>query len=88
MLNRLQDVFKYFQRHEVRYMVIGGVASVVHGVARFAQSPDMPREVVPPYLLLAFNIVKPTMFLPSLRIRMSSPISIVSVALWGLRKLI
>lgn len=40
------------------------------------------------YLLLAFSIVSPTMSLPSLRIRMSSPISIVSVARWGLRKLI
>lgn len=34
MLNRLQDVFKSFQRHEVRYVVIGGVASVLHGVPR------------------------------------------------------
>jgi len=25
MLNRLEDVFKSFQRHEVRYVVIGGV---------------------------------------------------------------
>jgi tRNA nucleotidyltransferase/poly(A) polymerase len=34
MLNRLQDVFKSFQQHEVRYVVIGGVASVLHGVPR------------------------------------------------------
>jgi hypothetical protein len=34
MLNRLQDVFKFFQRHEVKYVVIGGVASVLHGVPR------------------------------------------------------
>jgi len=34
MLNRLQDVFKSFQQHEVRYIVIGGVASVLHGVPR------------------------------------------------------
>jgi len=32
MLNRLQDVFKSFQQHEVRYIVVGGVASVLHGV--------------------------------------------------------
>jgi hypothetical protein len=25
MLNRLQDVFKSFQQHEVRYVVIGGI---------------------------------------------------------------
>lgn len=34
MLNRLQDVFKFFQQHKVRYMVIGGVASVLYGVPR------------------------------------------------------
>jgi len=34
MLNRLQDVFKFFQQHKVRYIVIGGVASVLHGVPR------------------------------------------------------
>jgi hypothetical protein len=34
MLNRLQDVFKYFQRHNVKYVVIGGIASVLHGVPR------------------------------------------------------
>ena len=27
MLNRLQDVFKSFQRNEVKYVVIGGIAS-------------------------------------------------------------
>lgn len=32
MLNRLLDVFKFFQQHEVKYVVIGGVASVLHGV--------------------------------------------------------
>jgi hypothetical protein len=31
MLNRLQDVFKSFQRHKVKYMVVGGVASVLYG---------------------------------------------------------
>jgi tRNA nucleotidyltransferase/poly(A) polymerase len=34
MLNLLQDVFKSFQQHEVKYLVIGGVASVLHGVPR------------------------------------------------------
>lgn len=32
MLNRLQDVFKSFQQHDVRYIVIGGIASVLYGV--------------------------------------------------------
>ena len=34
MLNRLKDVFASFQRHEVRYVVIGGIASVLYGVPR------------------------------------------------------
>jgi hypothetical protein len=34
MLNRLQDVFKSFQHHEVRYVVLGGIASVLYGVPR------------------------------------------------------
>jgi hypothetical protein len=34
MLNRLKDVFACFQRHDVRYVVIGGVASILHGVPR------------------------------------------------------
>ena len=34
MLNRLQDVFKCFQQHEVKYVVIGDVASVLYGVPR------------------------------------------------------
>jgi len=32
MLNRLTDVFKSFQEHEVKYLVIGGIAAVLHGV--------------------------------------------------------
>lgn len=34
MLNRLKDVFASFQRHDVRYVVIGGIASILHGVPR------------------------------------------------------
>lgn len=41
MLNRLQDVFKSFQRHEVRYIVIGGVASVLYGVPRVTFDLDI-----------------------------------------------
>jgi hypothetical protein len=32
MLNQLKDVFSSFQKHEVRYLVIGGIAAVLHGV--------------------------------------------------------
>lgn len=34
MLNRLQAVFRSFQRHDVKYVVIGGIAAVLHGVPR------------------------------------------------------
>lgn len=34
MLNRLTDVFASFQNHRVKYVVIGGIASVLHGVPR------------------------------------------------------
>lgn len=34
MLNRLQDVFRSFQKHDVRYVIIGGIASTIYGVPR------------------------------------------------------
>jgi len=34
MLNRLQKVFASFQRYEVKYVIIGGIAAVLYGVPR------------------------------------------------------
>ncbi len=34
MLDQLQNVFASFQTHEVRYLVIGGIAAVLYGVPR------------------------------------------------------
>jgi tRNA nucleotidyltransferase/poly(A) polymerase len=34
MINRLIDVFKSFQKYNVRYLVIGGIAAVLYGVPR------------------------------------------------------
>jgi hypothetical protein len=34
MLNRLQAVFRSFQQHNVKYVIIGGIASTLHGVPR------------------------------------------------------
>ena len=34
MLNLLKGVFSSFQKHNVRYLVIGGIAAVLHGVPR------------------------------------------------------
>ncbi len=34
MLNRLKDVFASFQKHNVKYLVIGGIAAVLYGIPR------------------------------------------------------
>jgi hypothetical protein len=47
MLNRLQDVFRSFQRHDVKYVVIGGIASVLHGVPRATFDLDILIEATP-----------------------------------------
>ncbi len=47
MLNRLQTVFKSFQQHEVRYLVIGGIASILHGVPRATFDLDILIDTSP-----------------------------------------
>lgn len=47
MLNRLQDVFRSFQQHEVKYLVIGGIASILHGVPRATFDLDILIEAFP-----------------------------------------
>ena len=47
MLNQLQDVFRSFQRHDVKYVVIGGIASVLHGVPRATFDLDILIEASP-----------------------------------------
>lgn len=47
MLNRLQDVFKSFQTHELRYVVIGGIATILHGVPRATFDLDIFIEKSP-----------------------------------------
>ena len=47
MLNRLQDVFESLQRHEVRYLVIGGIAAVLYGVPRATFDLDILIEATP-----------------------------------------
>ncbi|HEX9972613.1 MAG TPA: DUF6036 family nucleotidyltransferase [bacterium] len=34
MLHQLRDVFASFQKHDVKYMVIGGIAAILYGVPR------------------------------------------------------
>jgi len=47
MLNRLQDVFRSFQQHDVKYIVIGGIASILHGVPRATFDLDILIEATP-----------------------------------------
>ncbi len=47
MLNRLQDVFRSFQQHDVRYVVIGGIAVILHGVPRVTFDLDILIEATP-----------------------------------------
>ena len=47
MLNRYRDVFASFQKHEVKYVVIGGIAAVLHGVPRVTFDLDLLIEATP-----------------------------------------
>ena len=47
MLNQLKGVFKSFQTHDVRYLVIGGIAAVLYGVPRATFDLDMLIEATP-----------------------------------------
>lgn len=47
MLNRLQDVFRSFQGHDLKYVVIGGIAAILHGVPRATFDLDILIEATP-----------------------------------------
>ncbi len=47
MLNQLLDVFSSFQRYQVKYLVIGGIASVLYGVPRATFDLDILIEATP-----------------------------------------
>jgi len=47
VLNRLTAVFRSFQEHEVRYLVIGGIAAVLHGVPRATFDLDVLIDPTP-----------------------------------------
>ena len=44
MLNQLKDVFASLQEHRVKYVVIGGIAAVLHGVPRVTFDLDLLME--------------------------------------------
>jgi hypothetical protein len=47
MLDRLEDVFASLRRHEVRYLTIGGIAAVLHGVPRATFDLDVLIDPTP-----------------------------------------
>jgi len=47
MLDRLADVFRSFREGEVRYVVIGGIAAVLHGVPRATFDLDILIDPTP-----------------------------------------
>ena len=47
MLNRYRDVFRCFRCRGVKYVVIGGIASVLHGVPRATFDLDILIEATP-----------------------------------------
>lgn len=47
MLKQLRRVFASFQKHDVKYVVIGGVAAVLHGVPRATFDCDFLIEATP-----------------------------------------
>jgi hypothetical protein len=47
VLNRLQDVFASLQKHQVKYLIIGGIAAVLYGVPRATFDLDILIEATP-----------------------------------------
>jgi hypothetical protein len=47
MLNRLQGVFASLYKHKVKYLIIGGIAAVLHGVPRVTFDLDILIETTP-----------------------------------------
>ena len=47
MLNQLQGVFSSFHSHDVRYVIIGGIAVILYGVPRATFDLDILIEATP-----------------------------------------
>jgi hypothetical protein len=47
MLNKLKGVFESFQKHDVKYLVIGGIAATLYGVPRATFDLDILIEPTP-----------------------------------------
>ncbi len=47
MMNGIKDVFASFDSHDVRYVVIGGIAAILHGVPRTTLDVDILIDPTP-----------------------------------------
>lgn len=47
MLNRLREAFASLEKHQVKYLVIGGIAAVLHGVPRATFDLDLIIDATP-----------------------------------------
>ena len=47
MLNQLRGVFSSFHKHRVKYVTIGGIAAILHGVPRATFDLDILIEATP-----------------------------------------
>jgi len=47
MLNQLRGVYSSLQKHNVRYLTIGGIAAILHGVPRATFDLDVLIEATP-----------------------------------------
>ncbi len=47
MLNRLQGVFSSFHKHNVQYVIIGGIAAILYGVPRATFDLDILIKATP-----------------------------------------
>lgn len=47
MINQLTDVFRSLEKHDVKYLIIGGIAAILHGVPRSTFDLDILIEATP-----------------------------------------
>lgn len=62
MLNRLQGVFASLQQHNVKYVVIGGIAAVLYGVPRATFDLDILIEATPENVQQLLNALEAARF--------------------------
>jgi hypothetical protein len=69
------DVFERLERDRVRYVVVGGVAVVLHGYARAIADLDIVVDPAPSEAQRAINVLMDAGFMPSIPL----PLSVLTV---------